>query len=161
MYSSGCALLRTGRMFPYTWIHLLFLSFMILDDSESQNVWGPYCKQYCGNGVRGWKLVKWIRIQFAIRQIAPSSWVRHPIREADHSPPSTAEDKNGWNCTSTHSILHSGEFYFMLNRTINYGQSRYTSLILSALICRVNSSMAAKWHYKADFISSLVTLQFF
>jgi len=30
-------------------------------------------------------------------KFALSSWVKHPRREADHSNPSTAEDKNGWN----------------------------------------------------------------
>jgi len=29
-------------------------------------------------------------------KFAFSSWVQHRIREADHSPPSRAEDKNGW-----------------------------------------------------------------
>jgi len=62
--------------------------------------------------------------EFNLRFIkfASLSWVRHPRREADHSAPSTAEDKNGWNCTSTHSILQPREIHFMLNRTIKYGQ---------------------------------------
>ena len=73
-----------------------------------------------------------------------SSWVKHPRRESDHSTPSTAEDKNGWNCTSTHSILQSSEIHLMLDRTIKYGQSHYNALFLPTLICRVNSSMGAK-----------------
>jgi hypothetical protein len=81
---------------------------------------------------------------FRYIKFAPASWVRHPKREAEHSTPSAAGDKNGWNCTSSHTILQSSEFHFMLDRTILYGQSRYTALILSALICRVNSSMGAK-----------------
>jgi hypothetical protein len=94
-------------------------------------------------------------------KFAPSSWVSHLRREANHLTPSTAEDKNGWICTSTHSILRSNEIHFMLDRTTKYGQSHYTALFLSAIICRVNSSMGANWHYQADFISSPVTLQFF
>jgi hypothetical protein len=37
--------------------------------------------------------------EFNLRYIkfAPSSLVKHPKREADHSTPSTTEDKNGWN----------------------------------------------------------------
>jgi hypothetical protein len=73
-----------------------------------------------------------------------SSWVKHSRREADHSTPSTAEDKNGWNCASTHSILQPSEIHFMLDRTIKFGQSHYSALILFALICRVNSNMGAK-----------------
>jgi len=84
--------------------------------------------------------------EFNLRYIKfpPSSWIRHPRREVEHSTPSTVEDKNGWNCTSTHSMRQASEIHFMLDRIIKYGQSRYTALILSALICRVNSSMGAK-----------------
>ena len=101
--------------------------------------------------------------EFKLRYIkfAPSSWVKHPRREADHSTLSTAENKNGWHCTSTHSILQPSEIHFMLDRAKKYGQSHYTALILSKVICRVNSSMGAKWRQQADSISSLVTLQFF
>jgi hypothetical protein len=34
--------------------------------------------------------------------------VKWPGREADHSPPSSAEVKNAWNYTSTHPILFHG-----------------------------------------------------
>jgi len=84
--------------------------------------------------------------EFKLRYIkfVPSSWVKHPRLEADHSSLSTAVNKNGWNCTSTHSILQPSEIHFMLDRTIKYDQSHYTALILSKLICRGNSSMGAK-----------------
>ena len=76
-------------------------------------------------------------------KFALSSWVQRTRREANNSLPPTAEDKNGWDCTSTYSILKSSKIHFMLDRTINYGQPHYTAFCLSALICRMNSSMGA------------------
>jgi hypothetical protein len=52
---------------------------------------------------------------------ALSLGVRRPGREAYHSPPSSAEVKNGWSCTSTPPIRHGvvlneaqGQLYFLL-----------------------------------------------
>jgi len=38
----------------------------------------------------------------------PSSWVERPGRQADHSPPSSAEVKKVWSYTSTLPILLNG-----------------------------------------------------
>jgi len=32
----------------------------------------------------------------------------HSGREADHSPPSSAEVKHAWSCTSTHTVCLNG-----------------------------------------------------
>jgi hypothetical protein len=40
--------------------------------------------------------------------VALSLGVKRPGREADHSPPTSVEIKNAWNCTSTPPILLHG-----------------------------------------------------
>jgi len=46
------------------------------------------------------------------------------------------------------SKLESSKTHFTLECTIKYGQSHYTALFSSALICRVNTCMGAIWHYE-------------
>jgi hypothetical protein len=39
---------------------------------------------------------------------ALSLGIKRPVREADHSSPSSAEVKNAWSSTSTHLVRHHG-----------------------------------------------------
>jgi len=48
---------------------------------------------------------------------ALSLGVKRPAREADHSPPSSAEIKNEWNCTSTSTIRLHGYVQYNLRRS--------------------------------------------
>jgi hypothetical protein len=41
---------------------------------------------------------------------ALSPWVKRSVREADHSPPSSAEVKNAWSYTSISVCLHGVVF---------------------------------------------------
>jgi hypothetical protein len=45
-----------------------------------------------------------------------SLWVKLPGREADHSPPSSAEVKNAWSCTSAPQIPLHGVVLSLKNR---------------------------------------------
>ena len=56
------------------------------------------------------------------------------------------------------STLESSKTHFMLDRTIKFDQPHCSPFCLSKLTCRVTSSMGAKLHHQADFISSLVTV---
>jgi hypothetical protein len=81
-----------------------------------------------------WKVSRW-RARDGIGKgptKSPIQWVRgalslvvkRPGREADHSPPSNAEVKNAWSCTSTPqyvfmawcSVKTQGKFYLYLMR---------------------------------------------
>jgi hypothetical protein len=49
-------------------------------------------------------------VQWVLEALKPG--VKRPAREADHSPPSSAEVKNAWSYTFTPSIrLHSAVFH--------------------------------------------------
>jgi hypothetical protein len=78
--------------------------------------------------------------------------VKRPVCEADHSPPSMAEVKNAWSCSSTLPIrLHD----VVLGLKKAYGQlSFYIALCMCIHFCQLILSTPMSWHAKQKQPSS-------
>jgi hypothetical protein len=75
-------------------------------------------------------------------QGALSLGVKRPVREADHSPPSSAEVKNAWSYTSTPPIRFHGEvifkhrdnFYILIVEAMGLIHAIYTGSSINEII---------------------------
>jgi hypothetical protein len=82
-----------------------------------------------------------------------SQGLKRPRREADHSPPSSAEVKNAWSCTSTH------QYVFMAWYLIKHRENFTFSIIMTGCnrlcTCSTLGSRKRRYSFRHDHVEGI------